>query len=397
MANSVLAENDIQSDIQAIANIPIIPSLLEVICSTTGMGFAAVARVTESKWVACGVRDEINFGLKPGSELELETTICHEIRQSREEVVIDHVANDPHFCNHHTPKIYGFQSYISIPIIRKNGDFFGTLCAIDPRPARLNNAKTIGMFKLFADLISYHLENVERLAFSESELKEERSMTELREHFIAILGHDLRNPVSAISNSAQLQMRITTDEDLLQLAAIIKNSAFRMQGLIENMLDLARGRMAGGIPVSVKSEHSLEEVLKEVVAELQSVWPNQVIETNFAIAGPVNCDSGRIAQLFSNILGNAITYGEDDKPVKVAATIEKGAFILKVTNAGKEIPAAVRRRIFQPFTRGDVTPGKQGLGLGLYIAGEIAKAHSGTLEVDSSPLETRFTLTIPCL
>src|SRR3984885_2114354 len=143
----------VQSDIENIRQIPIIPSLLEVICRTTGMGFAAIARVTEDKWVACSVRDEILFGLEPGGELKLENTICNEIRQTHQTVVIDHVEHDKIFCGHPTPRMYGFQSYISVPIFRKDGSFFGTLCAIDPKPHRLNTPEILGMFNMFTDLI----------------------------------------------------------------------------------------------------------------------------------------------------------------------------------------------------------------------------------------------------
>src|SRR5580698_6257109 len=135
--------SDFQTDIDAVENLAVVPTILEVVCRTTGMGFAAVARVTSERWIACSVRDEIAFGLKPGSELKLETTICHEIRQSGRPVTIDHVAQDATFHNHHTPALYGFQSYISIPIILRDGNFFGTLCAIDPKPAKVNNPATI--------------------------------------------------------------------------------------------------------------------------------------------------------------------------------------------------------------------------------------------------------------
>jgi GAF domain-containing protein len=141
------------ADIAAVQRIAAVPRILEVVCRSTGMGFAAVARVTENRWVCCAMRDEIAFGLAPGGELEVETTICHEIRQSGEAVVIDHVTEDAAFCGHHTPAKYGFQSYISVPIKLADGTLFGTLCAIDPRPARLNTPQTIGMFKLFAELI----------------------------------------------------------------------------------------------------------------------------------------------------------------------------------------------------------------------------------------------------
>lgn len=151
-------ETAIDPDVEEISRISKIPTILAVICQSTGMGFAAVAKVTEDKWIACAVRDEIVFGLKPGDELRLETTICNEIRKQHRTIVIDHVDEDEIYHNHPTPRMYGFQSYISVPIVRKNGDFFGTLCALDPRPARLKNTELIEIFELFADLISFHLE-----------------------------------------------------------------------------------------------------------------------------------------------------------------------------------------------------------------------------------------------
>ena len=131
----------VRKDVERIQQLPIVPAILELICRTTGMGFAAVARVTEEKWIACAVKDEIQFGLRPGGELVLETTICDEIRGHGQPVVIDDVSNDAQFCDHHTPKQYGFRSYISIPILLKDGSFFGTLCAIDPRPFELKSSK----------------------------------------------------------------------------------------------------------------------------------------------------------------------------------------------------------------------------------------------------------------
>src|SRR3712207_6823745 len=154
-------------DVAAIARIDAVPTILEVVCRTTGMGFAAVARVTEDRWVACAVRDEIGFGLGSGGELEIGTTLCSEVRASGRLVVIDHVAEDEGFRGHPTPAMYGFQSYISVPIHRASGALFGTLCAIDPRPARVSAPETVGMFRLFADLIGLHLDALERLEAGE--------------------------------------------------------------------------------------------------------------------------------------------------------------------------------------------------------------------------------------
>jgi GAF domain-containing protein len=180
---------EILQDIEDINRISVVPTILDVICLTTGMGFAAIARVTEDKWIACSVKDEIQFGLTKGGELQPEATVCNKIRQSGQEVVIDVVDESSGLSAHRKLVIGGFQSYISVPILRKDGSFFGTLCAIDLKPAKLNNPQIVGMFKLYADLISFHLSTLDKIAVTESTLLEKRKTSELREQFIAILGH----------------------------------------------------------------------------------------------------------------------------------------------------------------------------------------------------------------
>ncbi|WP_316847326.1 GAF domain-containing sensor histidine kinase [Pedobacter psychrodurus] len=388
-------EKLILADIEAIGKIPAVANILEIVCRTTGMGFAAVARVTSDKWIVCAVLDEIDFGLGVGGELTLETTICNEIRQHHQSVVIDHVSEDPDFAHHHTPLMYGFQSYISVPIKLKNGEFFGTLCAIDPKPAKLKNPTVTGMFKMFADLIAFHLDALAQLAITEEELKKEQEIAVLREQFIAILGHDLRNPLNAISSSAQLLSRLNLDERGSRIAKIIKDSSFRMNGLIENMLDFASGRLGEGIAIDKTADEDLEKLLTEVVDELQAIWPGRHIQLNFNLDHPVHADGKRLAQLFSNLLGNALNYSPVESTVEITAFSNTEEFNLCVANKGKQIPAAAMDRLFQPFSRGEVEPNQKGLGLGLYIASEIANAHDGTLDVSSTPEQTCFTLRLP--
>jgi hypothetical protein len=111
--------SDFQDDISAIESIEAVPAILNVVCRVTGMGFAAVARVTANRWVCLAVNNEIQFGLKTGGELKVETTICQEVRDGRKAVVIDHAAEDKAYCGHPTPALYSFQSYISMPIFLK--------------------------------------------------------------------------------------------------------------------------------------------------------------------------------------------------------------------------------------------------------------------------------------
>jgi signal transduction histidine kinase len=382
-------------DLTAVARIDAVPTILEVVCRVTGMGFSAIARVTEDRWIACAVRDEINFGLAPGGELQIGTTICNEIRQSGQLVVIDHVAEDEVFRDHPTPCMYGFQSYISVPIRSPGGQFFGTLCALDPRPARVNTPETIGIFKLFADLIGFHLDAQDRLTASEAALLDARQTAELREQFIAILGHDLRNPLASIDAGARMLLRTQLDPQTIGILGMMQKSVARMAGIITNVLDFARGRLGGGVPVNCSPDAKLGDALALVVAELRMTWPERVIETDLVPDRPVTCDSARIAQLFSNLLANALTHGDPSRPVRAQSKTESDFFELAVTNYGPPIPAEAAGRLFQPFTRASEASGENGLGLGLYIASEIARAHGGTLQLDSARDEIRFVFRMP--
>ena len=388
-------ESEFAEDLANVARIDAVQTILEVVCRTTGMGFAAVARVTDTRWVACAVRDEIAFGMKPGGELQLNTTLCDEVRASGEPIVIDHVAADGEFCGHHTPQMYGFQSYISMPIHRKSGQFFGTLCAIDPQPARLKTPQVIGMFKLFAELIGLQLEAQERVSVSERALVDERKTAELREEFIAVLGHDLRTPLAAIEAAATVLQKSNLEKRGSDMAALIRRSTARMADMVGNVLDLARGRLGGGLALARTSDARLGDVLEQVVNEQRTTSPNRTIESDIKLTRVIACDSGRIAQLLANLLANAIAYGNSSGVVRVDAHNDDETFELSVANRGDPIPAQLLDKVFEPFNRGARVPGQQGLGLGLYIASQIARGHDGTLSVVSTQEETRFTLRMP--
>jgi GAF domain-containing protein len=127
-----------------------IRAILTQLCDVTQMGFAAVARVTEDRWIACQVLDKIAFGLEPGAELDVQMTICQEIRQTENYVVIDHVDADIAWQKHPVPIFYGFKSYVSFPVILADGSFYGTLCAIDPKPRLISEAATVAVIEGFA-------------------------------------------------------------------------------------------------------------------------------------------------------------------------------------------------------------------------------------------------------
>jgi signal transduction histidine kinase len=387
-------EDPLESVIK-ISAISAIPAILDMCCRTTGMGFATVARVTDERWIACAVLDKIDFGLGVGGELKVETTLCHEVNQFQKGIVIDNFDLDPEYASHHTPAMYGLKSYISIPIILQDGRFFGTLCAIDPNPASINNPEIIGMFNLYAELIALHLHNFEQMAFLQANLEEEKMFAELREQFIAVLGHDLRNPVGAVRNVAQLMQSGRLDEQgIKKFAGVLMNSSQRMSGLIANLMDFARGRLGTGLKIE-PADISLTEPLLHVIEELKLVHRESIIDAHIHLPELLNMDSKRIAQLFSNVLGNALSHGEAGRPVTVTINADDERFYLSVLNHGIDIPETTLAKIFEPFARGSVDDGHEGLGLGLFISSEIAKAHGGKLEARSSDQVIEFILTIP--
>jgi signal transduction histidine kinase len=386
----------IERDIAAIARIDAVPSLLRIICQHTGMGFAAVARVTDGTWTACAVQDDIQFGLVPGGQLQVETTLCSESRASRAPIVIDHASQDPVYCNHHTPRLYQIESYISVPIVRPDGVYFGNLCAIDPRPALVSDERIVAMFTAFAELIALQLDSDDRHKLVNAALMSERATAELREQFIAVLGHDLRSPLAAIVAAAELLRRRFVDPDLIKLSDRLQSSAARMSRLIDDVLDFTRGRLGSGIGVAIEDAEHLAAGLGTVIAEVREANPERKIVEQVEISGTVRCDQGRVQQLLSNLLGNAIAHGAPDQPIVIEVKTCPECLILSVANKGDPILPSDLGRIFQPYWRPMNSKPGGGLGLGLHICSQIVKAHNGTLEVTSTAEEgTCFVARLP--
>lgn len=384
-----------ENDMLAVQRIAVVPAILDTICRLTGMGFATVARVTSDQWVACAVRDEAAFGLPQGGELPIETTFCDTVHRQLEPVVFDAASLDPVYTNHPSPALYGFESYISVPIILPDGRFFGTLCALGRTAARVRNPEIIGTFTMFAGLIAMHLDAIARTDAAEARLAEERAEAAERDRFIAILGHDLRNPIAAMAAGTRMLAGARNDGEARRIEALMAATLGRMRGLVDNVLDFARARMGGGIVIRPDLAAPLEPALRVVIAEMHAIEPDRDIEALYDLAVPSCGDTALIAQAFANLLSNALTHGSPKTPVRVEARSDAAGLTLAVANAGPPIPMEVQSKLFRPFSRGEAKPGHEGLGLGLYIAAEIARAHGGTLDLTTDARQTCFTLRIP--
>ena len=381
---------DVLRDVEAVSRLRAVPTILRVITETTGLRFTLIARVTENEWVACAVHDEISFGLTPGGALAVATTLCKKVR-AIEALAMDHV--------HPTPRIYGFESYTSVPLFRTDGRYFGMLCGLDPRPLPVKKQKVMDMMRHFSELISLQLAADAREQAALAELMNSEQAAQLREQFVAVLSHDLRTPLASVGVSTEALLRRSLADADRRSVERIRTSVRRMATMVTDLLDFTRAKLGSGLGVVMAEVTDLDKTLRHVVSELEQANPHRTVNLNIGPIGTVRCDGERLGQLVSNLLANALVHGAPDRPVDVRAERSAGpdgdALLIEVRNQGPAISANVRERLFQPYTRGDLGS-PQGLGLGLYIVKQISDAHGGSLAVESTPENgTRFLFTLP--
>jgi PAS domain S-box-containing protein len=217
-----------------------------------------------------------------------------------------------------------------------------------------------------------------------------------REQFLGMVGHDLRNPLNAIRMTASYLLRDEGDPERLERQALrILNASNRMVQMLDELYDFVRGRLGGGIPVQIAAAE-MEEIARIVVDEHRAAHPDRTIEFKSRGDTRGRWDPTRVAQVISNLVVNAIHYGDPDAPVTVSLVGRDREVLLEVQNFGPPIPEDVRGSLFEPFRRGRKRTGKDGLGLGLFIVDQIARAHGGGVEVRSSDSEgTTFSVRWP--
>ncbi|WP_340241641.1 GAF domain-containing sensor histidine kinase [Sulfitobacter pontiacus] len=388
--------HDFQSDIEMLAASETVGTLLETVMLATDMRFAAVARVTTDRWVACRTVDEVNFGLSEGDEIGIDQTFCQSVRETSEKVMFNDVATDDVYRNHPIAAQFGIVSYASIPIFRSNGSFFGTLCAIDTEPRDVKHPRVVAMLEMFADIIGRSLETEERLEAQERLVEHERQMAAVQEEFVAVLGHDLRNSVAALNAGVRQLDKEPLSDKARKILPLMGSSIHRMSELIDNIMLHAKSRLGGGIRISATPDAGLEDALNHVVEEVRAAAPDHKITVDLDFGRPVSCDAARVAQAVSNLLSNAVRYADDGSEVTVRGRVSGAEAVISVANRGAPIPESLKQKLFQPYQRGDQTKG-EGLGLGLHIASSIAVAHSGQIDVTCDDGLTTFAFRLPLL
>jgi signal transduction histidine kinase len=232
----------------------------------------------------------------------------------------------------------------------------------------------------------------ESVAFFNSQVEQARNL------LLGMLGHDMRSPLQTIVTTASYLVALNAGEKVSAAAARLISSGSRMQSLLEDLCDFNRTKLGLGINIAPQ-DVDLSEIVTDLVDQLRAVHSDRQI--GLQIKGDVHgtWDGRRIQQLIGNLIVNAVNYGAPGTPVRVRVTGMDADVSVEVRNCGDAIDRATMEHMFEPLRRGLHEPDRphdgDGLGLGLYIASEIASAHRGAIDVHSDQMETVFTVRLP--
>jgi two-component sensor histidine kinase len=356
------AVQDDSAAVEAVGRINAVLSILELVLDSTGLGFGAVARVTETSWTACAVLDRIGFGLPVGGTLEVATTFCSEIRASSTPIVIDQASRDAVYCAHRTPKMYGFESYIAVPIILRSGEVFGTICALDPKPAKLSDPKTLKTLQLFAELIGSQLELDETLA-------DQRKAITHQTLLINELNHRVKNTLATVQSIAFQS---------LKNAQSLAHAHERMESRL-----MALARVHDVLTQERWDSAELETIVQKAILPFEGVGLQR-----FRLSGPlVRLPPHQVLPLsmaIHELLTNALKYGALSQPA--------GWVDIRWNHAGDGRNLAFRWSEHDgPPVR---PPSERGFGTRLIQRG-LAQELGGSVEINFNPTGVTCTISIP--
>ncbi len=381
-------------DLAAVAGKSVLADLLAAVCDVTGLGFAVVAQVSSMDWTACAVLDRIGMGVVAGQHLDVNTTFCREVCRTRKPIVMDHASADPRYCDDPVPTMYGFESYISVPIILGDGGYLGNLCALDRRPACISDPRIQLMFHCYARLIADQVEGQVTRQSKQVAPLNRHIVGNLRGLFLAMLAADIPGGAQPGPIPGQMPFELAPGPALRQLAARVTAQTHSLSTLINDVLVYARGRLNGGMPGYIWKVDDLHARLKAVVADTVAANPDRTIITNISFNHPVDCDPGLIQELAVNLLRNALVHGAPTGPVSFIVSTHDNDLEIAVWNEGNVISKQALRNVFTPALRPGTDP--PAARLGLHTCAEIVRAHLGTIGVTSSPADgTQFVARIP--
>jgi GAF domain-containing protein len=378
-----------------IEQIDVLPDLLRVVCDVTGMGFSAVGHMTATEWTACAIHDRIGLGMRPRQQLDVATTLCHEVQKSRAPVCIDQASADARYWDHPTPLLFGFESYIAVPIVLADGVFFGTLCAADKRPVVVSEPRIRFMFACVARLVGQQIElraASHRKRFVALNL---HVVDNLRRLFVALQSSDESGSRYAFDLDGQHLDRTSWRPILQRLELLTAAGEEAPAAVIDEVLGYVRARPRGQMAVRVTDVANLAAQLHAVVKVGSLRHPARKVIANISLGSSFSCDEAKIKALATELLNNALSCGSPRGSVAFIASFDGSDLVIQVWS-DEDLPAAALADVFNPFLRagaGGTLERRR-----LPVCAEIVSAHRGELKVTSSSGNgTHFTARIPNL
>lgn len=300
-------------------------------------------------------------------------------------IVISNASADERFRDHPALRIHGIHSYVAVPLLRRDGSRFGVLCAADPLPTEVDPG-VVRIFTLLAELISYEMEAVEQREQREAIVLSLQETVKLREELLAIIGHDLRTPLTAITLATAMMQTSASAAEIRELSASITLASTRMARLLDTLLDFTRSRLGGGVTISPRPA-DLGQLVERVAAEVAIANPGRDIRIEASGDLTGQWDVERVVQAFTNLVSNAVKYSPDASVVNIRLEDCDDLLRVEIRNVGELIENA--DTIFEPFQRGKGRHhgDTEGLGLGLYIVRQIVTAHGGVVSARASAEE----------
>ena len=360
--------------VATIARIDAIPLLLPLAYEISDMRVAILAPVAGNLWTVGALHDGSVIE-RAGEQLILGELLYVEVDPLSQSIVAIKKSSGTGVS---------MPCSISTPIHLAGGRRFGMLCALAPTTLGCDAPRVVSMLQRISATIALQADQLALVDREASAFIDERAAGQLREQFIAVLGHDLRTPLHAITMSSDALARRLTDPWGTAVASRIKANARRMAALIDDALDFARANLGGGIDVDLTEVENINSGLNMVVQEIQDAQPDCEIISQIEVGRSVLCDLGRIQQVASNLIANALTHGAAHSPIRFTARADEKDLVLEVWNSGEPIPSESLGKLFEPFWRHSASRSRNGLGLGLHICSHIVRAHGGQITVTST-------------
>jgi len=295
------------------------------------------------------------------------------------------------YCDHPAPRLYGWKSYVSVPIFRPNGTFFGTLCALDSLPRPQLEQRPVGaILEGYATLLGELILREERRRDETPGPRSDADLQALREQLLVLFEQDLRVPLHTLALTA---------ESLAEQAPAVRAWHGTVEDLAQRSADAAdfiRTQLGSGLPLKLEWVDDLNDRLETLLSQMRNRYPRLIFSAQLpALSAPLRLDALRLLQALRAVLEHAATQSTPGQDIRLSGAIRERAYRLQVEGDGVPLQPAVLNQLFQPRIVESGPGSPTGLALGLYLAQEIVRGHGGTLTASTVEGCNRFTLNLP--